>query len=56
MSKRTKPLICPMCGSTMDYKKWFATHIWVCPDCPFAGIEYYNDGNTDRFKEFMCRR
>lgn len=39
------PIECPLCEEKTELRHRNATYIWVCPACPFVGMEYYNDTN-----------
>lgn len=32
------------------------THIYVCPECPFVGFEYYEERNVKDLQEFLRGR
>jgi ribosomal protein L37AE/L43A len=40
-------IACPLCGCEIAYTSERTTHIWSCPDCPFVGFEYYQEGNAE---------
>jgi hypothetical protein len=39
-------IICPLCGATCPHKIVGKTHTWSCSQCPFVGLEYYDNMNT----------
>jgi len=49
-----KELPCPMCiEAFLDYKKVKNTHIYVCPVCPFVGMEYIDNQNLLDLTEYL---
>lgn len=43
---------CTLCTCEELDKRGEGTHtIWVCPECPYIGFEYYNDESIDILKE-----
>jgi hypothetical protein len=53
--KQEKVMTCPMCDTVLtwnptphNYKhndNEHVTHIYVCPECPFIGLEYFTTRN-----------
>lgn len=44
--KKELPYMCPLCkDERTELRQQDQTYIWVCPSCPFVGMEYYNDAN-----------
>ena len=54
---------CPMCDHVLSWNsvpKIYkedepVTHIYICPECPFVGLEYYNDKNIEDLKVYLNR-
>jgi hypothetical protein len=44
--KRSKELICNMCGGKMEHRKANNTNMYVCEDCPNVQFEYYDMTNS----------
>lgn len=52
-------IICPLCGQkNVEYKAMRTygiplgkdfdfTHVWVCPECPFVGFEFWAPQNAE---------
>ena len=54
---------CPLCAHPLTWKPtnptWQrnedVTHIYVCPECPFIGLEYYEQRNIDDLIRYLDR-
>lgn len=52
---------CPLCNEEMVYKKisnsmvdiMGNTHIWICPNCPFIGLEFYDNYNAKALANYL---
>ena len=48
---------CPLCNSKLKYKKiennTKNTHIYICPNCPFIGLEFYEYKNLEDLKKHL---
>lgn len=47
---------CPLCNSTLKYKKTWQTHIWSCPECPFIGFEFHSEQDTINLKLYLNKK
>ncbi len=58
---RGNAMCCPMCDTVLTWTPTNplykgsedTTHIYVCPECPFIGFEYYTDRNIEDLKAFL---
>lgn len=46
---------CPMCETILPWEELKeddkSTNIYVCPECPFVGFEYFDKNDTRRITE-----
>lgn len=56
ISNKTKESIkCPLCSSDtpLEYRQWMSTHLYVCHECPFIAMEYYNNDNVKDLQDYL---
>jgi len=49
---------CPLCKAKVVHIERYNNNgtkhfFWSCPDCPFVGLEYYNDKDIDALREAL---
>ena len=45
---------CPLCcADSMSYKSWLGTHLYICDECPFLSMEYYNDNDITNLQDYL---
>lgn len=51
--------MCPLCDYPLSHVKLGdiddPTHAYFCDECPFVGIEYYNQGNIDDLHKHLSK-
>lgn len=53
--------VCPLCTDILEHREkksedkpgQHSTHAYVCPSCPFLGVEYYFDKNLTELKDLI---
>lgn len=48
---KSEKIKCPLCGTAIKHENYKEAHLWVCPDCPFVGFEYYTDKDAKKIRE-----
>lgn len=59
--KTTHKMLCPCCDTPLEwhpsipnYKpEDIVTHIYVCPECAFIGLEYLNSKSIEDLKTYL---
>ena len=55
--EKAQPMLCPMCSTALTWNPVHTadnvTHIYVCPECPFIGLEYFTDKNIEDLKTYL---
>lgn len=47
---------CPLCKIQIKHEIiGNETHIWICPECPFIGIEFYIENNLKDLNNYLSR-
>ena len=47
-------LKCPLCEEeTLKHHLYGGTNIYSCTDCPFLGLEYFNDTNLSDLTDYL---
>lgn len=59
-----KSIKCPLCTCKIVCKNLSSkeyciiyknTYIYICPECPFVGLEYYGDRNIEALTKYLNR-
>lgn len=62
MTTKNGMMPCPMCDTVLtwnpipaNYKADDVTHVYLCPECPFVGFEYFTGKNIDDLRAFLTK-
>lgn len=44
---------CPLCEHDLVHHNRNGTHIYVCPECSFIGLEWLNDNDTIELTDYL---
>lgn len=50
-------IVCPLCEEEhITHKEYNGTHIYICEDCPFIGLEYIDVKDAENLLDFLKNR
>ena len=50
---RDTQMCCPMCDTVLEHKEVGSTHIYVCRECPFLGMEFFTSENLKDLTDYL---